>query len=64
MCDTKVPQNCMECEYHKFAKFEPGKTVKVICYGGLKPKMKPFRISTHQKSTPKWCPKKKVNNNG
>ena len=62
MCDSKIPQNCMECECHEFAKLEPGKTVKVICNGGWKRKMKPFRVSTHQKSTPKWCPKKKVSN--
>lgn len=59
MDETKVPQNCMECECYKFAKFEVGKTVKIFCYGGLKPKLKPFRKKEHQESTPRWCPKKK-----
>lgn len=50
--------NCMECEYHKL-KCEVGKPVMAFCYGGLRPKAKPFRKSERQLSTPMWCPKKR-----
>lgn len=51
--------NCMKCEYHELKCKKVGTPVMAFCYGGIRPKAKPFRQSEHQLSTPRWCPKKR-----
>lgn len=56
-----IPKNCIECPDHKMI-VKVGELVRVVCYGGLRPKAKPLRIKEHVASTPRWCPKKRYAN--
>jgi len=55
---VSVPKNCIECPYHKM-QMKVGQVLKVFCYGGLRPKAKPYRERDHKNGTPKWCPLKR-----
>lgn len=54
-----VPKNCIECENSKM-QMKVGEPLRMFCYGGLRPKAKPYRERDHKNGVPKWCPLRRM----